>query len=156
MSTPREETLASIPFFAGLEQPVLDLLAERAHEVRFDEGAQIFRRGEPADRFFLLRRGTVALEAYVPAGHAFLIETLEAGEVLGWSWLFPPYRWHFDARALTPVTALAFEAPELRSLCHDDPGIACSLMRRFTQIVIERLQWTRLRLIDVYGDGERH
>ena len=156
MSWSIEDTLAETPFFRGIDARIRDLLAADVREVRFEAGEQIFRRGGQADTFFLLRQGTVALEAYVPQHGPFLIETLEAGEVLGWSWLFAPYRWHFDARALTPVTAFAFDAPRLRGLCHEETGLGCELMQRFAQIVIERLQWTRLRLIDVYGNGERH
>ena len=82
-----------------------------------------------------------------------MIETIEAGEVVGWSWLFPPYRWHFDARALTPIRATAFDGACLRGKCDDDPALGYDLMSRFAQVMIERLQWTRLRLLDVYGDG---
>ena len=84
-----------------------------------------------------------------------MIETIEAGEVIGWSWLFPPYRWHFDARALTQVRATAFDGACLRGKCEEDSGLGYDLMSRFAQILIERLQWTRLRLLDVYGDGPR-
>lgn len=156
MSLSLEESLAATPFFAGLDPGVLELLATHAREVRFDAGEQIFRRGGEADTFFLIRHGAVALEAFVPTRHSFLIETLEDGEVLGWSWLFAPYRWHFDAQALAPVTALAFDAAEVRRLCEQDAELGRELLRRFAQVVIERLQWTRLRLIDVYGNGERH
>jgi CRP-like cAMP-binding protein len=156
MSLSVEESLAATPFFAGLESGVLELLGAHAREVRFDAGEQIFRRGSEADRFFLIRHGTVALEAFSPTRHSLLIETLEDGEVLGWSWLFPPYRWHFDAQALSPVAALAFDAAEVRRLCEANAELGRELMRRFAQVVIERLQWTRLRLIDVYGNGERH
>ena len=83
-----------------------------------------------------------------------MIETIEAGEVIGWSWLFPPYRWHFDARALTSVRATGFDGACLRAKCDDDPALGYDLMSRFAQVLIERLQWTRLRLLDVYGDGD--
>ncbi len=82
-----------------------------------------------------------------------MIETIEAGEVIGWSWLFPPYRWHFDARALAPVRATRFDGACLRGKCEADPALGYDLMSRFAQVLIERLQWTRLRLLDVYGDG---
>ncbi|HVR13489.1 MAG TPA: hypothetical protein VMS41_06900, partial [Gaiellaceae bacterium] len=72
-------------------------------------------------------------------------------EVLGWSWLFPPHRWHFDARALTAMRATAFDAACLRGKCDQDPKLGYDLMSRFAQVLIERLQWTRLRLLDIYG-----
>jgi hypothetical protein len=84
-----------------------------------------------------------------------MIETIESGEVIGWSWLFEPYRWHFDARALTVVRATAFDGACLRGKCEADPALGYALMSRFAQVLIERLQWTRLRLLDLYGDGNR-
>jgi CRP/FNR family transcriptional regulator, cyclic AMP receptor protein len=90
---------------------------------------------------------------FVPARGPVVIETLEGGEVLGWSWLFAPYRWHFDARTLTVVRATAFDGACLREKCAADPALGYDLMGRFAHVLMERLQWTRLRLLDVYGDG---
>jgi CRP-like cAMP-binding protein len=91
----------------------------------------------------------------VPTRGAVVIETLEAGEVVGWSWLFAPYRWHFDARALSLVRATSFDGACLRGKAESDPKLGYELMSRFAQVMIRRLQWTRLRLLDVYGDGHR-
>jgi CRP-like cAMP-binding protein len=102
-----------------------------------------------------VRHGSVAVETFVPARGPMMIETIEAGEVIGWSWLFPPYRWHFDARALTQVRATSFDGACLRGKCDSDPALGYTLMSRFAQVLIERLQWTRLRLLDLYGDGNR-
>jgi CRP/FNR family transcriptional regulator, cyclic AMP receptor protein len=145
--------LRASPVFEGLEPDALSLIAGCASNVRFDQGAVLFREGDAADTFFLIRHGTVALEMFVPARGAAVIETIEAGEVVGWSWLFPPYRWHFDARALTQLRATAFDGACLRGKCDDDPALGYALMSRFAQVLIGRLQWTRLRLLDVYGDG---
>lgn len=145
--------LRASPAFEGLEPDALSLIAGCASNVRFDQGAVLFREGDAADTFFLIRHGTVALEMFVPARGAAVIETIEAGEVVGWSWLFPPYRWHFDARALTPIRATSFDGACLRGKCNDDTALGYDLMSRFAQVLIERLQWTRLRLLDVYGDG---
>jgi CRP/FNR family cyclic AMP-dependent transcriptional regulator len=146
--------LRDVPVFHGLRAEDLKLLAGCAGNVHFNAGAVLFREGDAADRFFLIRHGNVALELYVPARGPAIIETLEAGEVAGWSWLFPPYRWHFDARALTSVRATAFDGACLRGKCEDDPKLGYELMSRFAQVLIERLQWTRLRLLDLYGhDG---
>ena len=147
--------LADVPLLEGLPPDVLAILAGCAANVRFAAGEPIFREGDPADAFYVVRHGSVALEAFVPARRPAVIETIEAGEVLGWSWLFPPYRWHFDARALTPVRALGFDGACLRGKCEADPALGYDLMGRFAQVVIERLQWTRLRLLDVYGNGSR-
>jgi CRP/FNR family cyclic AMP-dependent transcriptional regulator len=146
-----EGLLAEVPLLKGLELTSLSVLAGCASNVHFDEGTVLFRQGDPADVFYAVRHGTIALETFVPARGPVTIETLEAGEVIGWSWLFPPYRWHFDARALTPIRATAFDGACLRGKCEQDPALGYELMSRFAQVLIERLQWTRLRLLDVYG-----
>ena len=143
------------PVFAGLADEHLELVAGCGSNVRFDEDAVLFRDGDPADVFYLVRQGSIALETFVPARGPVTIETIEAGEVVGWSWLFPPYRWHFDARALTLVRATAFDGACLRDKCAADPALGYELMSRFAQVLIERLQWTRLRLLDVYGYAGR-
>ncbi|HET8743653.1 MAG TPA: cyclic nucleotide-binding domain-containing protein [Gaiella sp.] len=143
--------LADVPLFDGLSAEHLALLAGCASNVRFDAGQTIFREGDDADTFFVIRAGSVALEAFGPARGGLTIETIEAGDVLGWSWLFPPYRWHFDARALSQVRATAFDGACLRGKCDEDTALGYDLMRRFAQVIIERLQSTRLRLLDVYG-----
>jgi CRP/FNR family transcriptional regulator, cyclic AMP receptor protein len=148
-----DEILADVPFLAGLSADELALLAGCASNVHFDEGEVLFREGDAANSFYVVRHGSVALELHVPARGGMTIETIEAGEVIGWSWLFPPYRWHFDARALSSVRATAFDGECLRGKCEDDPALGYDLMKRFAQVLMERLQWTRLRLLDVYGDG---
>ncbi|MGZ4257418.1 MAG: cyclic nucleotide-binding domain-containing protein [Gaiellaceae bacterium] len=149
-----ETLLEEVPVFHGLPPGDLTLIAGCARNVHFAQGAVLFREGDPADTFYLVRHGSVSLETYVPARGPAIIETLEAGEVAGWSWLFPPYRWHFDARALTGLRATAFDGACLRGKCEDDPRLGYELMSRFAQVLIERLQWTRLRLLDLYGrDG---
>ena len=149
-----EVLLHEVPLFRGLTDEQLELMAGCATNARFQEGETIFREGDAADTFYLVRHGTVALETYAPARGPMTIETIESGEILGWGWLFPPYRWHFDARALSLVRATAFDGACLRGKCEADPALGYDLMSRFAQVLIERLQWTRLRLLDVYGrDG---
>ncbi len=152
---PLEELLADVPFFDGLAPETLKLLAGCASNVHFAEGDTLFRRGDAADTFYVVRSGAVALETYAPTSGSILIETLEEGEIVGWSWLFEPHHWHLDGRALRPVRATSFDASCLRAKCDADPALGYELMRRFAQVLIERLQWTRLRLIDVYGNGSR-
>jgi CRP-like cAMP-binding protein len=151
MSQPLERVLGDLPFFAGLDHATLLVLAGCAQNVRFEPGETLFRKGDPADTFFVVRHGSVALELFAAARGSITIETIDAGEVVGWSWLFEPYRWHFDARALTLVRATAFDGACLRGKCEADTALGYELMRRFAQVMIERLQWTRLRLLDVYG-----
>ena len=123
---------------SGLDSGRLALLAGCAGNVHFAAGESIFREGEPADTFYIVRHGSVALETFVPARGPVLIETIEAGEVVGWSWPFAPYRWHLDARALTVVRATGFDGACLRQKCEDDPAVGYDLMGRFAQVLIER------------------
>ena len=148
-----DEVLADVRFLAGMDAERLALLAGCASNVGFAPGEVIFREGNAADTFYVIRHGAVAIELHAPARGAMTVETIEAGEVIGWSWLFPPFRWHFDARAITPIRATVFDGACLRGKCEADPALGFELMSRFAQVLIERLQWTRLRLLDVYGDG---
>jgi CRP/FNR family cyclic AMP-dependent transcriptional regulator len=148
-----DEILAQVPFFEGMAEDEIALIAGCGRNVHFDAGETIFRQGDAADTFFVVRHGTVAVGNFVPPRGELVVETLESGDLLGWSWLFPPYRSHFDARALSPVRATQFDGACLRDKCAADPALGYDLMSRFAQVLIERLQWTRLRLLDIYGDG---
>ena len=146
-----ETILQDVPLFQGLTPAQLELIAGCGSNVRFNEGELLFRDGGEANTFYVVRHGSIALETFVPARGAVTIETLEAGEVVGWSWLFPPYRWHFDARALSLVRATSFDGACLRGKCERDSQLGYDLMSRFAQVMIQRMQWTRMRLLDVYG-----
>ncbi len=148
-----ESVLHDVRLFEALTQEELELIAGCGSNVRFRQGELLFRDGAAADTFYVIRHGSVALETFVPARGAVTIETIDAGEVVGWSWLFPPYRWHFDARAASLVRATGFDGACLRGKCEQDPQLGYDLMSRFAQVMIQRLQWTRMRLLDVYGDG---
>ena len=150
-----DEILARVPFFETMAPDERALVAGCGRNVRFDAGETIFRQGDAADHFYLVRNGTVAVGYFAPSRGERVIETIEAGDILGWSWLFPPYRSHFDARALSLVRATQFDGACLRRKCESDPALGYDLMSRFAQVLIQRLQWTRLRLLDVYGDGDR-
>ena len=146
-----ETILAQHPFFKDLEPRYLQLVVGCATNVRFKMGEFLFREGEDANQFYLLRHGKVALQVFIPQRGPITIETIEAGEVLGWSWLFPPYRWHFDALALELVRAIAFDGQCLRGKCEEDHDLGYALMQRFAQVMAQRLQATRLQLLDLYG-----
>jgi len=148
-----EELIAASPVFAGLADAHLELIAGCAVNARFVAGAQLFREGEPADRFFLIRQGAVALEVHAPGRGALVVETMHPGEVVGWSWLFEPYRWQFDGRATEPTGVVAFDGACLRGKCESDHELGYQLMRRFAASMTDRLQATRLQLLDVYGHG---
>jgi CRP-like cAMP-binding protein len=148
-----EKVLAEHPFFKDLAGPHLDIVVGCVANATFDPGQFIFREGQPADHFYLVREGRVAVEVFVPNKGAVTVETIEGGEVLGWSWLFPPYLAHFDARALNAVRALALDGACLRTKCEKDPVLGYELMKRFNQVVISRLEATRMQLLDLYGNG---
>lgn len=151
MTTDLTARLAERPFFAGMSERSLAVLAGCASETDFAAGSTIFREGDAAEACFLITGGDVALEIVVPGRGPHVVETLHAGEVLGWSWLFPPYRWTFDAQALTATTALRFDALALRSAKASDTEFGYELMQRFARVLVDRLQATRLQLLDIYG-----
>jgi CRP/FNR family transcriptional regulator, cyclic AMP receptor protein len=137
--------------FAGLVDAHLAVIAGCAVNDHYAADDRIFAEGEPADRFFLIREGAVALELHAPGRGPLVIETLHPGEVVGWSWLFEPYRWQFDGRAAEPTRVVRFDGACLRGKCEADHELGYELMRRFAASAIERLQATRLQLLDVYG-----
>ena len=146
-----DSVLAEHPFFKDLKAPHFATIVGCAQNVKFDAGSRLIQEGAAADRFYVLRYGAVALEIFVPGRGAVSVETLDAGEVLGWSWLFPPYRAHFDARALTLVRAVAFDGACLRDKCERDPVLGYELLKRFAGLAVQRLDATRLQLLDLYA-----
>jgi len=123
-----ERIVAQHPFFDALDPAYLKLLVGCASNVRFEAGAYIFRRGEPADQFYLLRQGRVALEIFAPQRPPIIISTLETGDVLGWSWMVPPYHWRLDARAVEPVRAIALDGKCLRGKCEGNHDLGYELL----------------------------
>jgi CRP/FNR family transcriptional regulator, cyclic AMP receptor protein len=145
-----QDLLAAHPFLEGLSPEQLMHLSAWAHRSQFHAGARIFSEGGQADRFWLIRDGHVTLDAHVPGRGEMVIETLGPGSVLGWSWLFPPYRWHFGATAVEPTLTVELDGPGIRRLCESDPALGFELTKRFIQVVVDRLQATRVRLLDLY------
>lgn len=145
------ELLGGIPVFEGLDDETLALIAGCARNEAFPEGRLIVAEGDPADTFLLVRRGRVALELHAPGRGPLVIETVEPGEVVGWSWLFPPYRWHLAIRAVEDVGAISFDGACLRGKIESDHELGYDLMQRFARLAIDRLEHTQLRLLDVYG-----
>lgn len=149
------ELLREHPFFAGLPDPDVDLIAGCATNVVFQAGEHVFREGGAADHFYVLRFGRVVTELHDPSRGALTIQTLGPGDVLGWSWLFEPYRWQHDARAVELTRAVAFDGACLRGKSEEDPRLGYELMKRFARVVVERLEHTRMQLLDVYGEPVR-
>jgi CRP/FNR family transcriptional regulator, cyclic AMP receptor protein len=143
--------LRSQKFFAGLADDQLALITGCASTTVFPSGAILFREGDPADTFYLIRDGKVALELAAPGRGALVIETLGVGEVVGFSWLIEPHCWQFDGRAVERVLAVKMDGACLRGKCEQDPRLGYELMRRFSAMAVTRLQAARLQVLDVYG-----
>ena len=139
------------PFFEGLGREALELLAGCAANARFPAGEVFVREGGPADKFYLIRHGTVAQEIRVPGRDPLIVETLGEGDILGWSWIVPPYRWTFDARALDLVRTISMDAKCLRAKCEDDHSLGYDLYQRIVPVMSRRLKAVRLRLVDMYA-----
>jgi CRP-like cAMP-binding protein len=143
--------LAAHPFLHGMSSDQLDILAGAASDVTFPARHRLFEDGGPANRFWLIQSGHVSLDLYVPGDGPVVIETIGMGELLGWSWLFPPFRWAFGAVAAVPVEAFEFDARAVRECCAADPDLGYELNQRVTRVLAKRLQSTRIRLITLSG-----
>lgn len=146
-----EHVLEHHPFFQGLEPRYVKLVAGCGSNVKFDAGEFLFKEGEEANSFYIVRRGKIAVEAFAAERGSLIIDTLCDGDILGWSWLIPPYNWHFDAKAVELTRAIALDARCLRTKCEEDHDLGYELLKRFAQIIEDRLQATRIQLLDLYS-----
>lgn len=145
------QLLSAHPFLTGMtDQQLNDLSAWGTRSV-FHAGARVFSEGGRATRFWLIRDGHVNLDTQVRDRGTVVVDTLGPGAVLGWSWLFPPYRWHFGAVTLEETLTVEMDAAGIRRLCEQDPALGYELTRRFTEVVVARLQATRVRLLSQDG-----
>ncbi len=138
-------------FFHGMDGAFLALLSKIAYERTFDAGSLLVREGDPAEEFLLIFSGKVALQIVIPGRPRTTIQTLGPGEVLGWSWLFPPHRWRLDAQSLKPTRALGLAAPRLRALLHENPAEGYRFLLRLLPVIAEQLENTRLQLLDLHA-----
>jgi CRP/FNR family cyclic AMP-dependent transcriptional regulator len=146
-----DELTARVPLLQDLPPECLRLVAGCASTEVFAVNEHVAREGTPANTFYALREGRVLLEVRGPR-RAIALETLGPGDVLGWSWLFEPYQWQFDVRALEQTRAIAFDAACLRTKIAADHELGYELLRRFAGVMLDRLQAARLRLLDIYGN----
>ena len=149
-----EQYLAEHHFFQGLDQRYVELLVGCASNVRFDGGQYVFREHDEANHFYLIRHGRISLEIFIPERGTIAIQTIGEGDVLGWSWLIPPYNWRFDARAVDLTRAIALDGKCLRNKCEEDHDLGYELLKRFVHVIEADLAATRLQLLDVYGVGQ--
>ena len=145
--TNMEERLAAHPFVAGMDAPQVKLLSQLAAPTEFQAGQVIFQAGDPANGFYLIESGRVILEDRQPDGTAIEVDVVSAGEPLGWSWIFEPYRWQFSARATEPTRALSFSGILLRQHRDEDRMLSHELFKRMCEVMVRRLQNARSRLV---------
>ena len=142
------------PFLGGMNHTQLALLTDCAMAAHFKPGQIIFREGEPANRFYLLETGKVMLESSEGFGKPVMVEAIGAGDLLGWSWMFPPYVWHFTARAVEPTEAIFFYGTILREYCERDPSLGYQLFKRMAPVMLRRLQAARKKMLALHhGTG---
>lgn len=144
------ELIADFPVLARLSAGELARLSDTARTVRFDTRERVFSEGQRAEGCWLIHAGRVALDVFIPGRGLVVVQTLGAGDVLGWSWLVPPYRWHFGASATEPTTATLLDTAQMRALAGVDPGFGYALSRTLFEMMLHRLQATRARLLDLY------
>ena len=149
-----EKDIAAIPFFRGMNDRHIRVLASCACRIHIEKGTIIFHQGETANRFYLIQDGTIELEAALkPDERRIVAGRIGRGGVLGWSWLFPPYEWQFTARALTQTYALFFYGTVLREHCETDPSLGFELFKRMGKEMVNRLQSARRRLLETEAAG---
>lgn len=146
-----EKIIAGHDLFKGFGKPFMELVTGCAKNVRFEAGQYMFHEGDPADEVYLVRHGRVALEISAPGRGSMVFQSAGPGETIGLSWLVPPYRWTYDARASELTRAISIDAACLRRKCDADHDLGYAVMQRFMPILVQRLHTTRLQLLDVYG-----
>jgi len=146
-----ERIIAGHPFFTDLETSYTELIVGCASNVRFKAGDYIFKEGNEAHEFYLIREGKVAVEILAPQRKPIVVETLDEGDILGWSWLLPPYVWKFNAHAIGATRAIALDGKCLRAKCEENHDLGYILLKRFAQIIERRLEAARFQLLDLYA-----
>lgn len=144
-----QNIITSHTLFQDMKPEHQALLGRGAKEAKYKAGEVIFRQGEPANLFHLIVSGKVLLEAHEPADGTVPVQTLGPGDLLGWSWLFPPFAWNFQARAVEPTEVIALSGGHLLASAEQDNEFGYELMKRVAQVVIKRLQGARKQLLDL-------
>ena len=135
------------PFFRGMPARYLEIIGTSAKFERVNPLEYLFKQGEPANCFYLIEAGEIVLEAHLPADGTVLIQTLGAGNVIGWSWLFPPFVWHLQARCVKPATLIVLPGAHILAAAERDRDFGYEIMKRVSRVAVERLQQTRDRLL---------
>jgi CRP-like cAMP-binding protein len=146
-----DQLLAEHAFFSQMPESYRAIIAGCGKNVRFEAGRLIAKTSDPANQFFAIRHGRVSIELHSPERGGIILQTVDAGGIVGWSWLFPPYHWTFDLRATEEVRAISFDGECLRAKCESDPAMGYDFMKRFAEVFMRRLEAARLQLLDLYG-----
>ena len=146
-----ESVLIKHPFFENLDKPYLELVTGCAKNVKFEAGQFICQHDDEANQFYIIRHGKVALEICPPGKAPVTVQTVSEGEILGWAWLVPPYRWPLDAHAIELTRAIALDGQCLRKKCEEDKNLGYELLKRLLPAIGRSMEATRLQLLDIYG-----
>ncbi|NNE63268.1 MAG: cyclic nucleotide-binding domain-containing protein [Gammaproteobacteria bacterium] len=146
-----EDYLSNHPFFSGLDDNFLKFLADSATELTIKKGDVLFRQGKPADAFYLLRQGQISIQVPALVGPSLEIQHLGQNQLLGWSWLIPPYRWNFLARAEEDSKLLQFDGNAILTRCEEDNQFGYELFKRFASLMSERLDAARQKMMDQWN-----
>ncbi len=146
-----EKVLVQHPFVEGLKPEHISLIVGCAKNVVFEPGKYLFKEGEDANSFYIIRSGKVALEVYSPEKGSIIIQTLDEGDIIGWSWMVPPYQWKFDARAVELTRVIELDGNCLRSKCEDDQSLGYEIMKRLANVFDNRISAMRMQLLDLFG-----
>jgi CRP-like cAMP-binding protein len=146
-----ESVIKEHPFFHEFPKKQLSVIASCAKNVHFPEKHFIFLEGDAANEFYFIRSGEVSIELVIPHLGPTTVQTVAEDEILGWSWVSPPYRWHFNAKTLKRTRAIVFDAKCLRAKCEEDHDLGFEMLKRFANVITERLDATRLQLLEIYA-----
>ncbi len=146
-----KELLSEHEFFKGLSDEQIEIMAGCGSNVHFKKGETVFQQGREANYFYVVRQGSVALDIDGAERGIIRIQTVEDGDILGWSWLIPPHIWNFTAIAVKDTSTTALDGKCLREKCEKDHELGYALLKRFSTVLAKRLEWTRIQLLDVYG-----
>lgn len=149
-----DKIIAGHPFFEGMDDDDIALIAGCGTNEVLEADRFVFREGEPADKFYLLRSGAVAVELHSPGRDPVVLETLSDGDIFGWSWMVPPYEWSYDVRAVQLTRLVSLDAKCLRAKMENDHTLGYELFKRFVPIMAQRMAAARLQLTDLYGNPE--
>src|ERR1700757_3595217 len=155
LAEPIATRVALHPFLAGMSRAQLALLTDCAMATHFQKGQTILHEGEFANRFYLIESGKIVLESLDASGKPLVIEPISSGDLLGWSWMFPPYTWQFTARAIEPTAAIFFYGTILREYCEKEHSLGYELLKRMSAVMVKRLQAARETMVDLHAHNVR-